>query len=220
VLRRVARDGPRASGSAGVLTVGLTGGIGSGKSEVSARLAELGAIVVDADDIARAVVEPGTDGFAAVVAAFGRAVVNHDGGLDRGRLAQIVFADPRARVRLEEIVHPRVQATTKSLLQAAPEGSIFVNAVPLLVETGRAAEYDLVVVVEAPLELRMQRLAEGRGMTPEEALARIEAQADDAARRAVAWRVIVNDSTLDLLRAQVDELWGALSEERGAGAIT
>ncbi len=160
------------SGSGGhycpsVLRIGLTGGIGSGKSTVSALLAERGAVIVDADRVAREVVEPGTAGLAQVVDAFGSGVLAADGSLDRPALAAIVFADPEARARLDGIVHPLVRARTAELVSAAPEGSVLVNDVPLLVETGQAASYDLVLVVEADLETRLSRLvrrglAEGR----------------------------------------------------------
>src|SRR2546430_13757968 len=133
----------------GRMLVGLTGGIGAGKSVVAARLAELGAVVIDADRLAREVVAPGTDGFAEVVAAFGTGVVTPDGALDRPALGRLVFADPAARERLEKIIHPRVRARTAELAAAAPPGTVVVNDVPLLVETGLADTFELVVVVLA-----------------------------------------------------------------------
>jgi dephospho-CoA kinase len=190
--------------------VGLTGGIGSGKSAALERFRELGAVVIDSDDVAREVVAPGTDGLAAVLARFGPSVVRVDGTLDRPMLASIVFSDDAARADLEAITHPLVRAEVRRRVSAAPSDSIVVNAVPLLVETGIAGEYDRVVVVESPEEQRVSRLVRSRGMSREEALARMAAQASDDARRAVAWRVIVNDGSLDDLRSAVDEVWAAL----------
>lgn len=187
--------------------VGLTGGIGAGKSAVAARLAELGAVVIDADQLARAVVAPGTEGLAEVVAAFGSAVLDADGALDRPALGRLVFGDDEARRRLEAIVHPRVRARTGELVAAAAPDAIVVNDVPLLVEAGLAPAYDLVIVVLADEATRLSRLRRDRGMTEEEARARIRAQATDEQRRAVADIVLVNDGTLDDLRAQVDAAW-------------
>jgi dephospho-CoA kinase len=187
--------------------IGLTGGIGSGKSTAAARFAELGALVIDADALAREVVEPGTDGLAAVVAEFGGQVLDGDGRLDRPALARLVFGDEAARGRLNAIVHPRVRARAAELIAAAPPGTVVVQDVPLLVETGQAGAYDLVVVVEAPAERRVQRLAADRGMSAEEVRARMGSQATDEQRRAVADVVLVNDGTRDDLRAKVDALW-------------
>jgi dephospho-CoA kinase len=192
------------------LVVGLTGGIGSGKSAALERFRELGAVVIDSDDVAREVVAPGTDGLAAVLARFGPAVVRVDGTLDRPMLASIVFSDAAARADLEAITHPLVRAEVRRRVSAAPSDSIVVNAVPLLVETKIAGEYDRVVVVEAPVEQRVLRLARSRGMGREEALARMAAQASDDERRAVAWRVIVNDGSLEDLRSAVDNVWAEL----------
>jgi dephospho-CoA kinase len=190
-----------------MLMVGLTGGIGSGKSAVAARLAEWGAVVIDSDVLAREVVAPGTDGLAEVVAAFGPAVLGADGGLDRAALGRLVFADPHRRRRLEEIVHPRVRARTAETVAAAPADAIVVNDVPLLVEAGLADRYDLVVVVLADEATRLTRLVGDRGMAPDDARARIAAQASDEQRRAVADVLIVNDGTRDELRAAVDDAW-------------
>ena len=189
------------------MQIGLTGGIGSGKSTVARRFAELGALVIDADALAREVVEPGTDGLAAVVAEFGEQVLDDDGRLDRPALAGLVFGDEAARGRLNAIVHPRVRARAVELIAAAPPGTVVVQDVPLLVETGQADTYDLVVVVEAPEELRVRRLARDRGMSADEVRARMAAQATDEQRRAVADVVLVNDGTPDDLRAKVDRLW-------------
>jgi dephospho-CoA kinase len=192
------------------LTVGLTGGLGSGKSAVLDELVALGAVGIDADAVARDVVLPGTPGFDAVAAAFGPGVVATDGGLDRGRLAAVVFADAGERARLEAIIHPLVRAETRRRIAAAAPAAIVVNAVPLLVETGLAGEYDVVVVVQAPLALRLDRVLESRGMSDGDARARIAVQASDEARAAVAWWVVVNEGTLADLRAEVARLWAAL----------
>jgi dephospho-CoA kinase len=189
-----------------VLRIGLTGGIGSGKSTVSGLLAERGAVVVDADRIAREVVEPGSPGLAAVVEAFGPQVLTPDGALDRPALAAVVFADPEARARLDGIVHPLVRHRTAELVAAAPADAVVVNDVPLLVETGQAASYDLVLVVEADPETRVARLVQ-RGLTAEDARARIAAQATDEQRRAVADVVLDNSGTPEELADQVDRFW-------------
>ena len=190
-----------------MLQIGLTGGIGAGKTVVARRLAELGALVVDADALAREVVEPGTAGLDSVVAEFGSGVLAADGSLDRAALAKVVFGDDAARARLNAIVHPLVGRRAAELIAAAPPGAVVVQDVPLLVETGAAGRYDLVVVVEAPEEVRVGRLARDRGMAAEEARARIAAQASDAERRAVADVVLVNDGDLDALRTRVDRVW-------------
>jgi dephospho-CoA kinase len=187
--------------------IGVTGGIGSGKSSAARRFGQLGALVIDADEVAREVVEPGTDGLAAVAAEFGPQVLDGQGRLDRAALARIVFADEDARARLNAILHPRIRARVAERIAAAPPGTVVVQDVPLLVETGQAPSYDLVVVVETPVELRLERLARDRGMPAEEARSRMATQATDEQRRAVAGVVIVNDGTLDDLRAKVDEIW-------------
>jgi dephospho-CoA kinase len=189
-----------------VLSIGLTGGIGSGKSTVSALLAERGAVIIDADRIAREVVEPGTPGLAAVVAAFGDGVVGPDGGLDRPALAAVVFADPEARARLDGIVHPLVRARAAEVAAAAPPDAVLVHDIPLLVETGQAGRYELVLVVQADLDTRLARLV-ARGMTEDDARARIAAQATDEQRAAVADVVLDNSGTREQLAAQVDRFW-------------
>lgn len=190
------------------LTVGLTGGIGSGKSVVLGEFVALGAVGVEADDIAREVVAAGTAGGAVVLRAFDAFDVGDGvGGIDRRRLAAVVFADADARARLEAIVHPLVrEETRRRIAQAAPD-AIVVNAVPLLVETGLAGEFDAVVVVRAPVEVRLRRLLDSRAMTRTDALARIAAQASDEERAAVATWVIDNDGTPAELRGQVAEVW-------------
>ena len=189
-----------------MLRIGLTGGIGSGKSTVAALLAARGAVVVDSDRIAREVVEPGTPGLAAVVEAFGEQVRGADGALDRPRLAAIVFADPDARKRLDGIVHPLVRARAAELAAAAPEDAVVVHDVPLLVETGQAGSYDVVLVVEADGETRVRRLVQ-RGLSEDDARARMAAQATDAQRRAAADVVLDNSGTEEELAAQVDRFW-------------
>lgn len=190
-----------------MLMVGLTGGIGAGKSAVAKRLAELGAVIIDSDALAREVVRPGTDGLAEVRAAFGDEVLGADGGLDRPALGRIVFADEAQRRRLEEIVHPRVRARAAEIVAAAAPDAIVVNDVPLLVEAGLAGGFDLVIVVLAGEEVRVTRLARDRRMPEAEARSRIAAQATDEQRRAVADVVIVNDGSLEDLRRAVDAVW-------------
>jgi dephospho-CoA kinase len=190
----------------GVLRIGLTGGIGSGKSTASRLLERRGAVIVDADAIAREVVEPGTPGLAAVVEAFGAGVLRPDGSLDRPALAAVVFADPAARARLDAIVHPLVRARATEVASAAAPDAVVVHDVPLLVETGQAAAYDLVLVVEADPETRVIRLVQ-RGLTAEDARARMAAQGSDEQRRAVADVVLDNSGTPDELEAQVDRFW-------------
>jgi dephospho-CoA kinase len=191
-----------------VLLVGLTGGVGSGKSTVARLLAERGAVVVDADALAREVVEPGRPGFDAVVARFGPEVVGPDGRLDRPALAAMVFNDPAARADLNAIVHPLVAEETARRVSNVPEGSVVVMDVPLLVEAARSG-YHTVVVVEAPEEVRLERLS-ARGMDPADARARMGAQASDADRRAVADVVLDNSGSVADLECQVQALWEEL----------
>ncbi|HEY3687764.1 MAG TPA: dephospho-CoA kinase [Streptosporangiaceae bacterium] len=194
-----------------MLRVGLTGGIGSGKSEVSRRLAEFGAVVIDADRIAREVVEPGTEGLAGVVAEFGDGVLRPDGTLDRERLGEIVFADAERLKALNAIVHPLVGKRSAELFEAAPPDAVVVYDVPLLAENDLAGFYDLVVVVDAPTETQVQRLTGARGMTEEQARARIAAQATREKRRALADIVIDNSGDIPALDHQVADLWAALT---------
>ncbi|MCW2704482.1 MAG: dephospho-CoA kinase [Blastococcus sp.] len=189
-----------------VLRIGLTGGIGSGKSTVSRLLAERGAVIVDADAIARKVVEPGTPGLAAVVEAFGAGVLAADGSLNRPGLAAVVFADPEARRTLDAIVHPLVRARAIEIAAAAPPDAVVVNDVPLLAETGQASSYDVVLVVETDPGTRIARLVQ-RGLTAEDARARIAVQATDEQRRAIADVVLDNSGTPEQLAAQVDRFW-------------
>lgn len=193
--------------------MGLTGGIGAGKSEVTRRLASFGAVVIDADELAREVLAPGTEGLEAVVAAFGPAVLRPDDSLDRDRLGRIVFADEAQRERLNAIVHPRVGRRAAELCGAAPNGAVVVHDVPLLVENGLAGEYDLVVVVDAPLEVQRDRLVRLRAMPEEQARARVGAQASREQRRAVADAVIDNSGSLENLESEVRDLWERLEAE-------
>lgn len=190
--------------------VGLTGGVASGKSTVSARLAELGAVVIDADRLAREAVAPGTDGLAAVVAEFGPEVLTPEGELDRPALAALVFADAARRRALEAIIHPRVRAAGAALEAAAGPEAVVVHDIPLLVETGQAQNFDVVVVVDAPVADQVSRMLEHRGMGEADARARIAAQATREQRRAAADVVIDNTGSIDDLRRRVDELYAAL----------
>jgi dephospho-CoA kinase len=206
-----------------VLRVGLTGGIGSGKSEVSRRLAERGAFLIDADVTAREVVEPGTPGLGQIVAVFGPGVLLPDGRLDRPRLGQLVFADDNLLAKLNAIVHPLVAERTQQLEQQAaaavgPAG-IVVHDVPLLTENQLQRNYDTVIVVDAPDETRLQRLTEDRGLTPEHARERMAAQAGRDQRLAIADIVVDNSGTLDDLDDRVGEVWSILRDlaARGTG---
>lgn len=199
-----------------MLKVGLTGGIGAGKSEVSRLLVGLGAVLVDADRIAREVVEPGTPGLAAVVEEFGTEVLTAEGTLDRPKLGSLVFADPERLAALNAIVHPLVGARSAELERAADPGSVVVHDVPLLSENGLAPLYDLVVVVDATPETQLDRLVRLRGMTREEARARMAAQATREQRRAVADLVIDNDGPLQDLEPQVGKVWSELVRRAAA----
>ncbi|MHA7243857.1 dephospho-CoA kinase [Paeniglutamicibacter antarcticus] len=190
-----------------MLNVALTGGIAAGKSAVSQRLVELGAVLIDADAIAREVVEPGTEGLAAIVAAFGPEILCADGSLDRTSLGALVFADAAEREKLNAIVHPLVRAEAARRSEAAPKGAVIVQDIPLLVETGQESAFDLVVVIEAPLEERVRRMVDDRGMAEADARARIAAQATDTQRAAAADAVIVNSGSLVALRQHIDEFW-------------
>lgn len=192
------------------MLVGLTGGIGAGKTTVAALLSGYGATVIDADVLAREAIAPGSAGERAVIDALGDRVRGRGGAVDRAKLAAVVFADTEARDRLNAIVHPIVAARSRELQAAAPPGAIVVHDVPLLVEAGLVGDYDLVVVVEAPEPLRLQRL-EKRGVAPDDARARIAAQASDAVRRAVADVVIDAGGSRAATAAQVAALWARLT---------
>ncbi|PPL20542.1 dephospho-CoA kinase [Microterricola pindariensis] len=201
--------------------IGLTGGIASGKSTVARRLVQHGAVLVDADVLARKAVEPGTPALAAICEAFGDQVLRADGSLDREKLGAIIFHDDAARDTLNAIVHPAVRELgekMKAEAVAADPDVVIVHDIPLLVEAGRAGEgFDKIVVVEAPKKTRVARLVEERGLDPAHAVARVEAQASDEERRAVADVVIDADGTLAHTMSQVDDLWLQIQAERGVG---
>ncbi|GHF09150.1 dephospho-CoA kinase [Pseudolysinimonas yzui] len=193
-----------------MLLVALTGGIASGKSTVARRLQEHGAVIVDADQVARQVVEPGEPALARIAEEFGPGVIAADGSLDRAALGAIVFNDPEGRQKLNAITHPAVLARSRELFAAAAEAdpdAIVVYDIPLLVEAGRVDEFDLRVVVHAATETRVGRMVELRGMTREEALHRINSQATDTDRFAIADVVIDADGTLEQTLEQTDALW-------------
>lgn len=206
-----------------MLRVGLTGGIGSGKSEVSRRLAEHGAVLIDADVAAREVVAPGSPGLAQIAGAFGDGVLRPDGSLDRERLGEIVFGDPGLRAKLNEIVHPLVRewmyaAERAAVPAAGPPGPVIVHDVPLLAESRGKEGFDVVIVVDVPPELQVERLVSVRGLAPDQARARMAAQATREQRLAVADVVIDNSGSLEDLDRRVAEVWADL--ERLAGQPT
>ncbi len=192
------------------MRVGLTGGVASGKSTVSALLAELGAVVIDADQLAREVVERGTPGLAQVVEEFGEELLTPDGDLDRPAMGRLVFGDEEKRKRLEAIVHPLVFERYAEIEGSAPADAVVVHDIPLLAESGRADTFDEVIVVDAPTELQVERMVRDRGWTEDEARSRIAAQATREQRLAIATIVVENDGTLDELRARVREVWEQL----------
>lgn len=188
-----------------MLTVAVTGGIGSGKSLVGEYLQELGAIVCDSDQFSRIVIERGSAGFDEVVARFGDSILR-DGQIDRGRLGELVFSDESARRDLEGIIHPRVRAMTDQVLKSAKEGDVVVNQIPLLFETAGADRFDFVITVEAEEQLRISRLV-ARGMKEYDARKRIAAQASDLERRSIADVVIDNNGDQSQLLTQVEKIW-------------
>ena len=192
-----------------MLRVGLTGGIASGKSTVANELARRGAVIIDADELAREVVEPGTPGLAAIVRRFGDGVLA-GGQLDRAALAKIVFADPRARRDLEGIIHPAVRRRAAELEAAVPHPSVIVHMIPLLVETGQESDFDLCVVVDVDHQTQLARLMARGPMSREEAESRIAAQATREQRLAAADIVVHNVGTINDLRKQLDNLWSDL----------
>lgn len=199
--------------------IGLTGGIASGKTAVASRLAEHGAIHIDADQLARAVVEPGTEGLAAIAARFGPGVIRTDGSLDRPALGAIIFSDEQARLDLNAITHPAVGRLGRQLMAEAEQRdprAIVVYDVPLLIEASKQPggyyDFDLVVVVEADSETRIARMVQLRGMTPEDARNRVSSQSSDAERRAVADVIIESNGSLDETLRQADELWDRVKD--------
>lgn len=190
-----------------MLKIGLTGGIASGKSLVAARLQELGAVLIDADLIARQVVEPGTPGLASVVEAFGPGILDPEGRLDRPALGAIVFQDPSRREILNSIVHPLVRESAAAIVAQAADEDILVQDIPLLVETGQGSGFHLVIVVDAPDDVRIQRMVDLRGMTLEDARSRMAAQASQEARNSAADIVLENSGSREDLLAKVDDVW-------------
>ena len=191
--------------------MGMTGGVASGKSTVAAELRQLGAVVVDADALAREVVGPGTPGLKAVVDEFGPEMLGPDGGLDRGRLGALVFADPERRSALEGIVHPLVRARAAEIEASAPPDAIVVHDIPLLVETGQGSAFDEVLVVDVPVEVQVARAVRDRGWSEEEARSRIAAQASREERLAIATYVVDNSGTVEDLRQRVAEVFAELT---------
>jgi dephospho-CoA kinase len=188
-----------------VLKVAVTGGIGSGKSAVGEILEELGAVIVDADELARTVIERGNSGYDQVLAAFGDEILT-SGEIDRAKLAGLVFSDPELRKKLEGIIHPLVREAAEEIMKSAPSGSVVVNEIPLLFETNGAKRFDFVIAVQTPMELRIERLSQ-RGMKLYEIEKRIAVQASDQERASIADVIVVNDGSLDQLRSKVEELW-------------
>jgi dephospho-CoA kinase len=193
-----------------LIRVGLTGGVAAGKSTVSGMLRDLGAVVVDADQLAREAVAPGTEGLAEVTAAFGPDVLTAEGALDRPAVAARVFSDAEARRRLEGIIHPRVRARAAELEAEADENAVVVHDIPLLAETGQGGDFDAVIVVDVPRATQVERMTRLRGMTPEDAAARVEAQASREERLAVATYVVENSGTHEDLRERVAEVFEEL----------
>ena len=191
--------------------VGLTGGIASGKSTVSAILAELGAVIIDADALAREVVARGTPGLEAVVEAFGPELLTPEGDLDRPAMGALVFTDPEARKRLEAIIHPLVHQRSAQLEAEAPADAVVVHDIPLLAEVGRASSFDAVIVVDAPADLQVSRMVEDRGWSREEAVSRIAAQATREDRLAIATHVVDNTGTMAELRRRVEQVYAELA---------
>jgi len=198
-----------------MLRVGLTGGIGAGKGEVARRLAAYGALVIDADQVAREVVAPGTPGLEEIVKAFGTGVLRPDGSLDRELLGEMVFSDDALRGKLNAIVHPRVGDRMREIEEGATAADVVVHEIPLLAEGGLASAFDVVVVVDAPPDVQVGRLVSVRGMTRAHALARMSAQASREDRLAVATFVVDNSGSLEDLDGRVAALWDELSRRAG-----
>jgi dephospho-CoA kinase len=197
-----------------VLKVAVTGGIGSGKSSVGEILQELGAVIIDSDELARTVIERGSPGYDQVLTAFGDEILTA-GEIDRAKLAGLVFTEPELRKKLEGIVHPLVREAAEGIMRSIPAESVVVNEIPLLFETDGAKRFDFVIAVQAPIELRIERLTQ-RGMKQYEIEKRLAAQASDEQRASIAHAVVVNDGSLEALRAKVEDLWfGQLKPKAG-----
>ncbi len=197
-----------------MLKVAVTGGIGSGKSSVGEILQELGAVIIDSDELARTVIERGSPGYDQVLTAFGDEILTA-GEIDRAKLAGLVFTEPELRKKLEGIVHPLVRAAAEGIMRSIPAESVVVNEIPLLFETDGAKRFDFVIAVQAPIELRIERLTQ-RGMKHYEIEKRFAAQASDEQRASIAHAVVVNDGSLEALRAKVEDLWfGQLKPKAG-----
>jgi len=197
-----------------VLKVAVTGGIGSGKSAVGEILQELGAVIIDSDELARTVIERGSPGYDQVLAAFGDEILTA-GEIDRAKLAGLVFTKPELRKKLEGIVHPLVREAAEGIMRSIPAESVVVNEIPLLFETDGAKRFDFVIAVQAPIELRIERLTQ-RGMKQYEIEKRLAAQASDEQRASIAHAVVVNDGSIEALRAKVEDLWfGQLKPKAG-----
>jgi dephospho-CoA kinase len=197
-----------------VLKVAVTGGIGSGKSAVGEILQELGAVLIDSDELARYVIERGSPGYDQVLAAFGDEILTA-GEIDRAKLAELVFAQPDLRKKLEGIVHPLVREAAEEIMKSVPADSVVVNEIPLLFETDGAKRFDFVIAVQTPIKLRTERLIQ-RGMKQYEIDKRIAAQASDEQRAGIAHAVVVNDGSLDDLKSKVEDLWfGQLKPKAG-----
>jgi dephospho-CoA kinase len=200
--------------------VGLTGGIGSGKSTVAGMLAELGAVIIDADQISRDLVEPGGEALAELVTEFGPRILQADGSLSRGELAALAFSDPRATERLNAIMHPLIRAEAERRIAGEPGARVVVYDMPLLVETGQSDLVDLVVVVDVPEDLQIDRAVRLRGLDEADVQRRMTVQATREARLAAADVVVDNSGDLDETRRQVDELWRRLESAESAPSNT
>ena len=196
-----------------VLSVALTGGIGAGKTTVARLLAQRGAILIDSDVLSREVVEPGTPGLEAIVERFGPALLAADGSLDRQALGTIIFADAQARADLNGIVHPEVRRRRAELIASAPDGSIVISVIPLLVEGGLQDGFDGVIVVDVPIDTQVDRLKARSDLDDQQARARVNAQASRDERLEVADWVIENSGSYDQLRQQVEVVWDALNKK-------
>ncbi len=196
------------------MRIGLTGGIASGKSTAAREFARLGAVLIDADVVAREVVEPGTEGLARLVAYFGERILRPDGRLNRAELGRIVYGDEAARSQLNSIVHPLVRARREQLEAAAPDGAIVMHDIPLLVETGQQDDFDAVIVVDVPIDIQIERIVKRDGLSREDALNRVAAQASREERLRAATYVIDSSGPKQQTYAQIAEIWDELNARR------